>query len=311
MKILIALILILVSRIGYAQQNHTFHFVDSAYSKIIVDKDTSDGEVFSVVTRVTQSYHVQCFRNDDNNESSPVLISEQNSQKVSSGLEGEQGLIVLTARISDKGNFDKIIWWDSLNANAINYSDDYFEIESMGCCGALDGKEIFRYEDGKPILQLTSDLYTVEIPNTQTKRYVGFLDNGSADGGYSDVTESFLFGVLTYVNPKSLLKQRLVITSKNKELYESSGMEGMEGVFDSLKFAPSEKIDITNLREYSANRELSLWSHDKNPDPAGLSGFFINIYLMGDKNFTIKIPIKNDKIDISALHSNYFNFVLR
>ncbi len=300
MKTLTLLILLIATQ-AFAQKKH---FADSAYSVVTIDRDTVDGYEQTLTRRTTQSYHQQVYWEDIHSDH-PVdlLISERNVQEYYSGAEGEMGWIALTGKISDKGQFDKTLWHDSIEANIINYNYEYFESVLYGCCASLEAHQLFRYLDGKPMLRLTSPLYTVDIPNTQQKRLIGFLDNSAAQG-YEDCNDSMMAGVLTYVDTKTLARQRLVINFKDAQLYDSLGVE----MFTKIGFSPSQPKDIENKRN---DADLTLWSVDGIDNPNGFSNFTIDIYLTDDKSLMVKVPVKNDKLDISRMKSKYFTFSLR
>lgn len=306
----IFILFILFSSSSAFAQSKSDDFSDSAYSKISISRDSiEDMEIFSTTT-TTQSYHIEY---SENSGQGAILIDERSIQTSSNASEGMIGQIILSARVSDKRNFDKILWRDTLTANAITYYEDYFQSDAYGCCGAEDAKEIFRYDDGKSILLRTSLLSKVSVPNTKTLRYIGFLSNNYASDNVNTAYNKYygdtlLAGIVTYIDPRSLSRQLLIIRFKNKLLFDSLGIE----ILDSVVLNPSEKIDRDHIQTYGypQEKELLLWSADKNSDPSAVSGFSIDLYVGGDDKYTIEIPIVRDKIDISKLRSQWFTFAL-
>jgi hypothetical protein len=288
---------------SYAQK--TTEYSDSGYSKIAITIDTVDGFQTFATTVTTQSYRVEYSENGS------YLIDERSIQSSSNISEGEIGRIILAAKVSDKGNFDKLLWRDSIPANSIQYFYDYFQTISEGCCEAQDAKTLYRYSDGKPMMLMTTNVYQVTVPNTKTKRLIGFLSNNYASGYEGTVYEkydndSLLAGMLSYIDPATLDRQIILIHFKDKNLFDSIGMD----MLDSIAFSPAEQIDKENLHKigFYFDQELTLWSQDKNPDPKAVSGFSIDLFLAGDDKLTIRLPVVRDKIDISKVKSKWFTF---
>ncbi len=302
MRKLLTLLLILSSPL--LAQERGISYSDSGYSRITIHRDSVDGYETFETSVTTQSYHIAYY--DDKT----YLLSEQSTQRSSNISEGDIGEIILGCKTSDKGNFDKILWRDTISANEIQYYPDYLRMVSYGCCGAEDAKMLFRYSDGKPLILMTTNVSQVSIPNTKTKRLIGFLSNNYASGYEGTVYEkyyndSLLAGILSYVNPTTLDRQLVLIKFKDKNLSDSIGMD----MLDSIAFDPIEKIDRDNLHKFGfyLDQELTLWSQDKNPDPKAVGGFSIDLYLAGDEKLTIRIPIVRDRIDISKVKSPWLS----
>ncbi|MFI5264377.1 MAG: hypothetical protein ACHQM6_07675 [Candidatus Kapaibacterium sp.] len=276
------------------------YFADSARCVITMERDSVDGFEVRHVTTVTPSYHVARIPRGDDFE--PIVIFEITSLSVQTDAEGMEGHIVLSARKEERGTF-QTIWTKKIDAHLMNYPDDYLESTTYGCCGADDGRELFRYTDGATILFLTSALNRIRIPNTRLERYAGLLSESSTRN-YSDIQDTMMCAVLTYVDPATLKKQRVIIDYKNVAAFDSLG----DNAIGEITLAPLLHKDSEN---YDRPGDLSLWTEDGNSDPAGFSDFTIDLHVYGRKDLTISIPVEHDKIRIDGIRSDFFDVSLR
>jgi len=297
---------LLIPAVTQAQDDSSgyhFHkfFADSAYSVISLERDTIDGYEVINQNTTTQSYHLARYWVGDKEKT--ILIPETSIQTILSSADGEQGIIKLSARANDGGAFNKTLWSKTLDANQTVYEYDYLEADQFGCCGGANTKELIRYTDGARLLLLSSDLSIVRIPNNRSQRYIGFLDD-DAVRGYDDIHDSLLCSVLTYMDPESLRSQRLVITYKDKEMFDSLGI----GIFEKITMTPTGTKDIKN---YHGGKDLDLWSQEGKPDAVGYTGFTIDLHVYGPEKIVLRIPVKNDMFDIAKVRSTIFKVALR
>lgn len=270
-------------------------YSDSGYSSIVVTKDTANGQAIYTQVKKTRSYNlVRLLWGTDYTD---MLITETSSQKMSMDADGQEGNISLVGKISEKGNFNKEIWKKDLAANQVNYDWDYFDVMYFGCCGALDGKKVCRYSDGEELMNLTGDIYEVEIPNTRISRYIGYWDFNSVLERPGAMKDTLALGLLTVVDPFSRAAQHIMIKAKSDSIYENMAMS-----FSGLNFTVMDEKDRYN----DGSRLLQLWSADKISDPNELDGFSIVLEFEWDKISKIIIPVKNGKLDISGFHSDLF-----
>jgi hypothetical protein len=279
-------------------------FSDSGYSSVTIRRDTApDGGAFIDQRVKTLSYHLEHYWN--NGLDTSVLIAEASVQHSQSNLEGEEGMIELNGRISEGVAFNRTAWNQSLRANLIEYEPDYWVATDYGCCGAENVKRIYRYSDGAPLMTLTSDVGEVSIPNSRTRRYVGYWDvtNSTEE---SDIKDSLLLGILTMVDPDNLKEQRMTVTLRNPKYSEVFGVNP----FDTLSFGTFMKKDSQN---YSGGRTFDLWSQDGNPNPTAYTNFSIKLKFefAEEGSTTVEIPVRAGVFDISNLHSKWFDFQLR
>src|ERR1051326_13928 len=273
-------------------------FADSGYSSITITRDTSNGTEVYWQMKKERTYNMVRFRRGS--DYTDLLVTEVSTQKLSLQTEGAQGVIELSGRVSENGNFNKELWKKELEANAINFDWDYFEAVYAGCCGAVDGKKICRYSDGEELMNITSDLYEAEIPNTMLSRYIGYWDLNSPLERPAGAKDSLILGILTMVDPVSRSSQRICIRAKNDSI-----MENMQMAFGGLELVPENKEDKYNP---DANL-LELWSQDRINDPNKLSGFVITVKFDWDKLTELKFPVKNGKIDLSGIQSDMFDII--
>lgn len=275
-------------------------FSDSSYSVITMERDTVGGYEVLKETDKTQSYHIVNLWVGE--ESRPMLIPETSIQTFITSADGSQGSIMLSGKVSDGGSFNKTIWNKTITANETNYLYDYLEARYIGCCAAVDTKELLRYSDGARLLLLSSDLGSVSIPNNRSKRYIGYLSS-SAMMGYDEINDPLLCGVLTYMDPESLKSQSLVIAFKDSAATDSLGFD----IFEKMTLIPADPKDKKN---YFGGAELDLWSGEGKPDAIGYTGFTIDLHMFSNK-IILRIPVKNDKIDIVKIKSKWFTVSLR
>ncbi len=283
-------------------------FSDSGYSTVTIttEPDTSaadsDANPVPIVEQIvkTCSYHVEEF--GANWMDTVILITETSTQQSQSNMEGQEGQIELTGRISKQGRFGDPAWKLELNSNLIEYSPDYFTATDYGCCGAENVKRVYRYSDGRMMLALTSDVGEISVPNSQTKRYAGYWDLTNSEEE-SDLKDTTIIGILTLVDPESLSSQRMVVRFSDPNYAEQFGVNP----FDTLSFGTFTAKDSQN---YAGGSTLDLWSADGNRDPKAYSNFSIKlIYELPDEGFTtIEVPVREGKLDISQLHSQWFTF---
>jgi|GEM_PF-5849960 len=281
-------------------------FSDSGYSSvtIVTRPDSTMYDRQFVDQRVkTLSYHLEHFtknRNDTN-----ILLSETSVQHSRSDLEGEDGIIFLSARVSDGGSYNRRTWEKTVPSNFIEYHSDYLVATTYGCCGAENVKRIYRYSDGAELMTLTSDVGEVSIPNTQTTRYVGYWDvtNSTEE---SEIKDTLLLGILTLVDPDKLTRTEMIVKLHNPKYSDTFGVNA----FDSLSFEPTTRKDSEN---YNRGTWFDLWSADGNKDPMAYSNFAIKLkFEFADEGATtVVVPVKGGKFDISNLHSKWFDFELR
>src|SRR5438309_295028 len=103
-------------------------FRDSGYSSITILGDSSGDEKRLIKIKNTRTYNVVSVKRGTEYER--MLITENSKQKSLEGGEGEEGVIELSGRISENGNFKKEIWKKSIPANMINYDWDYLEADN-------------------------------------------------------------------------------------------------------------------------------------------------------------------------------------
>ena len=280
-------------------------FSDSGYSSVTIRRDTDqDGDEIIDQRVKTLSYHTESFWKSA--RPTNLLITETSRQHSSSASEGQEGEINLTAKFSNGGKFDSLAWKKLLKSNKIEYYDDYLIATTYGCCGAVNTKKVYRYNDGAKLMTLTSGVGEVTIPNAGTKRYIGYWDVTSSSEE-SDIPDSSLFGILTMVDPDGLTKHRLLLKLKKSD---DSGVFGDDS-FDSIQFVPSTQKDREN---YFGGLNFDLWSADGNKDPNAYSNFAIRLkfnFADIDGSAMVEIPVNAGKFDISNLKSKWFDFELK
>ncbi|MBS1904923.1 MAG: hypothetical protein JSS75_14555 [Bacteroidetes bacterium] len=286
-----------------ARYRQVFH--DSAFSTVKIVRDTDGGYDREEQITKTVSYHtIHEWSGDEVQRIQTYLIKEVSTQRSATTMEGEQGSIELVASSSDD-NFKQPIWKKSIEANHIDYGSDYLQAVQYGCCGAEHGYMLYRYSDGKKLMNLSSELATVSIPNQRTKRYIGILSRQAALPQPDFDSDKAYFGLLTYIDPTTMRRQQVVI----EDAHGGDSTASTEIWFDSISFTPRAARDRDN---YHKKNELELWSADEKKDPNGYDNFTINITLAwDDEPNTIRIPVVHDTLMISGVHSNTVRLKMR
>jgi hypothetical protein len=275
-------------------QKSNFVFKDSSSSYVTILRDTIDANEQVDQISTTSSYHLASEWQGDKNHF--ILIHETNIEHMNSTMEGAVGKIVLHA-FSGADNFQKEIWKKTIDANSAEYVYDYLQVTTYGCCGADNGRKLYRYGDGKKLMELSSELGTVEVPNQHSKRYIGALSTNAALPVPGLDTQKAYVALLTYIDPNSMKKQEAVIHSKHRRDSTSFDIPYLTG----LTFTPLEKRDSTS---YGGRNGLTLWSATRAND---YSNFTIDLTFELDDTTILHIPVRNDKLDLAAVRSDWFD----
>jgi hypothetical protein len=290
--------------------NHLF-FHDSGYSSITLQHDTVDGypEIEEILR--TQSYHFITYQQYFSGSSGPwhALISELSEQHSKDAPEDKpvDGKIILSAFIpsSNPIQTDSDLranrWQDTVNANEAHYKEEFIEFISPRNNNNYfeypSFHSIYSYDDGKKIMTFSSDFYGIESTiDSSKRRYIGYLDHPSNCDSPED-SLSDADGVLSYIDPIAHHAQHLIVTYSNidedtrqYEAFETMTISGLQA---------KSKVD-----HGSGHTDSSLtaehWGY------SDLKNFIILLKFTGDYQETLSIPVINDSIDISHVHSSQF-----
>ena len=162
-----------------------------------------------------------------------------------------------------------------------------FIVRQPGCCGARDSFTAFGLYNARRLFTATGDRAsecwaTLEVPNSHgLYRYIAL------HAAYSATDDSFgpeknTVGLLTYAAPdRPLVRYRL--TAKDQASIDAFMGEAV------VRLVADDKPEETNY--------LTLWSADKQTDPAAIGKFSIHVNLSPGN--TVIIPVTGDKLDLA------------
>ena len=286
-------------------------FQDSGYSSITLQRDTVNGfpEVEEILR--TQSYHFMMFSQYFSGSSAGrhALISELSEQHSKDAPDiPEVGKIILSAFIPNSNPIQNDSdlrankWQDTVNANEVHYADEYIDFITN-----RDNQDppypavhnIYSYDQGSKIMAFSSDFYGIESRIDEPKRrYIGYLDYPYDCGSFGE-SHPDIDGVLTYIDPISKKAQYVLITYSVSDA--DMEVEKQIESFDGLTISGLQK----SLTSHSSNHSDSLINNE-HWGYSDLKHFTISLSFTGIFNATLSIPVVNDSIDISNIHSNRF-----
>ncbi len=169
----------------------------------------------------------------------------------------------------------------------IEHDQPLFIVRQPGCCGARDSFTAFALDNGRRLFTATGERAsecwaTLEVPNSHgIYRYIALHAAYSAtDDAFGTRKETV--GLLTYAAPdKPLARYRLVAK-------DQAGVDVFMGEA-TVRLVADGKHEETD--------SLTLWSADKQTDPAAIGGYSIKIILSPGN--TVVIPVKADKFDLA------------
>lgn len=299
-------------------------FADSGISSIRLFLDsTMFGTEIGEVAR-TQSYHYVGY--DDIGNPDQELIEEvslQKSEQATSDM--KDGEIILTAYRSDTlppSNIGNLRWRDTIQANEIRYGTSFIEASTFlsaetNPAGSRE-RTLYRYFDGKPVITLTSAINVVEDPDGIQRRYVGYLNtnakywnkvhqesSGSWIGTWSDT-----FAIVSLVNPIALQGQYLVIKTT-----DAANDMSMSFHCDFRLYEWCKSVTLTRLKNHK-QKDTGFGHADSTRNEehwiqADLKSFDILLRFGKLTNTTVRIPVRNGKMEIPKERSKWFDFELR
>ena len=279
-------------------KSRKLYFSDSGVSFITLKRDTLYGFPEIEETSRSQSSHFVHFTEygigDRMNRY--ALIRELSLQYSSDAPNGERkGDITLTANIpnvipiQDSCNLYRVDWQTRISANQVNYRETY--IEAVAESDDVRTRTLIDYVTGQPLLELSSDLYGVQLPDGYDRRWIGYADKTELMSGHGTV------GILSYADPIRHRVQRLIIGSVDPSFYKqeefaSLSLEGVHSRPDSPVFTVND--DDSGRWYYSDVKK-----------------FYIVIRFDGRKNFSLRIPVVADTLDISRLNPDWCSLEIK
>ena len=163
-----------------------------------------------------------------------------------------------------------------------------FIVRQPGCCGARDSFSAYSLDNGRRLFTATGDRAsecwaTLDVPNSHgIYRYIALHAAFSATDDETFGGRKETVGLLTYATPdKPLARYRLLAK-------DAASVDAFMGEA-TVRLVADGKPEETN--------SLTLWSADKQTDPAAIGGYSIKVNLSPGN--TVVIPVKADKLDLA------------
>ncbi len=285
----------------------TLYYTDSGYSSITLKRDTVNG--FPEIEEISrsQSYHFVSFLKYYSGGMGiwHALISELSIQHSRDAPGTYNGRILLKATvpnanpIQDTSNLYNINWADSITANEVHYRDEFIEAV-LHRETEKSIKKLLSYSTGKTFIEFSSQLYGLQQPDSYQRRYIGYLEKPATSEHAIFDTIPDLYGVLSYIDPISNRSEFLIL--KAEQDASPSSIWKYE-YFDGLSFEGVQtKAKDENFNMKSS--EVQQWHY------SNFNSFYIILRFKGAENIVLRIPVRNDHIDVGNLHSNSFKFQL-
>ncbi|TLX72846.1 hypothetical protein E9993_17045 [Labilibacter sediminis] len=217
-----------------------------------------------------------------NNESESVLVKQNQKIKRYAGAEGQYSVIDLEFK---KMNYtdNPIIKKFTIEADRVDVEYPLIKAVNYGCCGAEDYYKLFTSSNFENIMDYIEVLYEIDIPNSRTKGYLGYIPFGRGN-------DEKIVGTLTFIDGKEV--RNIVNVATN----DKSKKENI------LHFVPDMEFKLISDRDKIQNegRQIRLWSQNGNKSSSALTGFKFLIHLVDDstgKDYVQELTITDGYIN--------------
>lgn len=269
-------------------------YQDQGRSSVSIKKN-ADGQ--SEITTTNVSFEVARLYSSETPET--YLLKKTVTEKTVENAEGSQARLVVEARTSGRGDFDRLAW--KLNEEAHDGSfdgQDLYVTWLNGCCASASAYRAYHIRTGQLISTYDGNQgnpegalmtpFTVEVPNVspELKRFIGVLSSDAArDFESAERNGQTKLATLTYASLDGILQTVDVYGT----LPEGWGVS-----------TSSELVDFSGRSEGYANR-MTLWSSDGVSDPVqAFAGFGVKLTFSAEDSQEVSIPVKNDRLNLEA-----------
>lgn len=263
-------------------------------------KLTEDAEGGRSVTKTVQNYEI--FRSFDDSKGENLYLINSKIKTIQNLMhDGVQGQVSWSVRKGDA--LETALWNRTEVATELNL---HFQLPVLvsglgGCCAEMTGYRMFDIETGRLLMSFNDFNYrakvvqpfSLEIPNSQLPvRYIGLISQDSTrDRDFiSPAPGKQAVLIVKYAVDK--LKQKIQIDMPVADGYAASVLE--------VKLEADPAVPGSNTIEFRDD-SATLWNIDGSENPNQISGVILKIVIdagLGQK--TIKIPVKNDQLDLNS-----------
>jgi len=195
---------------------------------------------------------------------SDIVLHESFYSDQEEGVEGTRGTVSVTAWRKDAPTV--VMWKLKAAGDEGKPTDAFYEITQFGCCGGWDDKTYFALRTGQNVYNSAENgLLKIEVPNTQTKRYVAYTYPASRKA----------IGLLQFGDAEKLL-QKVTIGEPQVEQPPTIALR-LSGQPDS--------------------QSVTLWSHKGDKSAKAVSG--VSVVLTYDSREVV-VPIENDRFAVQS-----------
>lgn len=289
--------------------SNTLFISDSAYSSITLQRDTVNGYPEIEEWSRTQSYHFISYLEYDRGGMGVMhaLVKELSIQHKRDAPQGlSEGKIFLNGYISNSNpirtthDFYDNTWTDSMEANEVYYRTAFIETVLRRDDGP-SVRKLIDYAGGKILMQLSSELHGLQEPGGYDRRWIGYLERPHLLDEEKFDTIPGIYGLLSYVSPIDNRVQYLVLQAEEDA--------GRDNLWEHESF---DQISVEGVRKNPKDEEfrmdngvLEQWAY------SDFKKFTILLHFKGARDITIRVPVRNDGIDIHNLRSEDFIFYLK
>jgi hypothetical protein len=261
----------------------------SALSEVTI---TVDDGVFET-NSTNRSYSVVQYWPEGSDDAVHVLIEEElaSVRRDDSEAPVKSEVTVSTWRIGNDGSRKAgpafAATGDSGAVAGLAGNDAYYRVVEYGCCGALDRSTFFSLESGQPLLAVTGEPATLEVPNAGGMlRVAGVLPAWAADRDRTFAKLKDALAIVTYADRTHTLQRALLKGPSNKSFDDLLNDIMSEPVVGFSKSAGNDP-----------ETQFTLWAADGKKDPAAITGAVFSIMFTPD--YKIDIPVVADRLDIA------------
>jgi hypothetical protein len=210
-----------------------------------------------------------------------LLLAETFDRRVDSGAEGERSSVAVEA-FSESGAGAAIWRLQTEGSGGEAREDNLYRVTRPGCCGAQDLSVFFSLLDGRELFDADSPILSVEVPNSDLRRFAGYHDLMGATAVPESKNDPRVIGVLSWGSDRGRALRVLVLS---------------DAPHPDEEFA-AKKVSIVAGGKEIAEPSYELWSADKSADPAKIGGFSIRVVAFTDPELLFEIPVEGDRLAI-------------
>jgi hypothetical protein len=224
----------------------------------------------------------------ESGEPEQILLEQVFRVSEQTNAEGSQSTLEAIAWKSGKRRYDTKLWsfTDDANESEMFRWGEFFSTTQYGCCASENVQRIYDLRTGKLAAVSTTKPAVVEVPNTPVRRIVAYHCAVGVVQPPEFEKIPRLLGVLT-LSARTEVLHRVAVVDAAAET-------------DRPEFSP-ELIVRVDGKDGDVGTDVSLWSAEKNPVPANISGFRAEMGFFratDDKRDLVIVPIVKDDFDL-------------